>query len=327
MDDLLRVEQLQISFDTPAGRFPAVDGVSFAVQSGKTLCIVGESGSGKSVTSLGIMRLLQSPPARCTGGSIWFEGENLLQKKEKELRRIRGSQISMIFQEPMTSLNPVLTIGFQVAESLRAHQRMDRAAAWKQAAALLQMVGITDAEKRLKEYPHQMSGGMRQRVMIAIALACSPKLLIADEPTTALDVTIQAQILRLLKELRQKTGMAIILITHDLGVVAEMADEVVVMYAGKVMECGSVHDIFEHPSHPYTKGLMDCIPKLSGQRQRLTTIEGTVPKLGGFPTGCRFSTRCPYCTDQCHSVQPEMMGKDGHFWFCHLAPEQWKGET
>lgn len=327
MDDLLRVEQLQISFDTPAGRFPAVDGVSFAVQPGKTLCIVGESGSGKSVTSLGIMRLLQSPPARCTGGSIWFEGENLLQKKEKELRRIRGSQISMIFQEPMTSLNPVLTIGFQVAESLRAHQRMDRAAAWKQAAALLQMVGITDAEKRLKEYPHQMSGGMRQRVMIAIALACSPKLLIADEPTTALDVTIQAQILRLLKELRQKTGMAIILITHDLGVVAEMADEVVVMYAGKVMECGSVHDIFEHPSHPYTKGLMDCIPKLSGQRQRLTTIEGTVPKLGGFPAGCRFSTRCPYCTDQCHSVQPEMMGKDGHFWFCHLAPEQWKGET
>ena len=163
--------------------------------------------------------------------------------------------------------------------------------------------------------------------MIAIALACSPKLLIADEPTTALDVTIQAQILRLLKELRQKTGMAIILITHDLGVVAEMADEVVVMYAGKVMECGSVHDIFEHPSHPYTKGLMDCIPKLSGQRQRLTTIEGTVPKLGGFPAGCRFSTRCPYCTDQCHSVQPEMMGKDGHFWFCHLAPEQWKGET
>lgn len=327
MDDLLRVEQLQISFDTPAGRFPAVDGVSFAVQPGKTLCIVGESGSGKSVTSLGIMRLLQSPPARCTGGSIWFEGENLLQKREKELRRIRGSQISMIFQEPMTSLNPVLTIGFQVAESLRAHQRMDRAAAWKQAAALLQMVGITDAEKRLKEYPHQMSGGMRQRVMIAIALACSPKLLIADEPTTALDVTIQAQILRLLKELRQKTGMAIILITHDLGVVAEMADEVVVMYAGKVMECGSVHDIFEHPSHPYTKGLMDCIPKLSGQRKRLTTIEGTVPKLGGFPAGCRFSTRCPYCTDQCHSIQPEMMGKDGHFWFCHLAPEQWEGET
>lgn len=327
MDDLLRVEQLQISFDTPAGRFLAVDGVSFAVQPGKTLCIVGESGSGKSVTSLGIMRLLQSPPARCTGGSIWFEGENLLQKKEKELRRIRGSQISMIFQEPMTSLNPVLTIGFQITESLRAHQRMDRAAAWKQAAALLQMVGITDAEKRLKEYPHQMSGGMRQRVMIAIALACSPKLLIADEPTTALDVTIQAQILRLLKELRQKTGMAIILITHDLGVVAEMADEVVVMYAGKVMECGSVHDIFERPSHPYTKGLMDCIPKLSGQRQRLTTIEGTVPKLGGFPAGCRFSTRCPYCTDQCRSIQPEKMGKDGHFWLCHLAPEQWKGET
>jgi len=325
MNDLLRVEQLQISFDTPAGRFAAVDGVSFAVQPGKTLCIVGESGSGKSVTSLGIMGLLQSPPAHYTGGSIWFQGENLLQKKESELRRIRGSRISMIFQEPMTSLNPVLTIGYQITESLRAHQKIGRTSAREQALNLLQLVGITDPEKRLNEYPHQMSGGMRQRVMIAIALSCNPNLLIADEPTTALDVTIQAQILRLLKELRQKTGMTIILITHDLGVVAEMADEVVVMYAGKVMERGSVRDIFERPSHPYTKGLMDCIPKLDDRQQHLTTIEGTVPKIGSFSDGCRFSTRCPYCTDICHSLQPEVTERDGHFWACHLAPEQWKG--
>ena len=326
MDKLLQVKNLTIAFDTPAGRFAAVDDVSFAVSPGKTLCIVGESGSGKSVTSLGIMRLLQTPPGHYAGGQILFEDEDILTRSEAEMRRIRGSKISMIFQEPMSSLNPVLTIGYQIMESIRVHQHIGKESARKKAIEMLSLVGITDPEKRLKEYPHQMSGGMRQRVMIAIALSCNPQLLIADEPTTALDVTIQAQILRLLKALREKTGMAIMLITHDLGVVAEMADEVVVLYAGKVMERGTLLDIFDDPQHPYTKGLIECIPKIDERRERLITIEGTVPKLGEFPTGCRFSTRCPHCQSICRTVPPEFQGENGHLFACHF-PERARKES
>ena len=304
------------------GEIPVV----FTIMSPKTLCIVGESGSGKSVTSLGIMRLLQTPPGHYAGGQILFEDEDILTRSEAEMRRIRGSKISMIFQEPMSSLNPVLTIGYQIMESIRVHQHIGKESARKKAVEMLSLVGITDPEKRLKEYPHQMSGGMRQRVMIAIALSCNPQLLIADEPTTALDVTIQAQILRLLKALREKTGMAIMLITHDLGVVAEMADEVVVLYAGKVMERGTLLDIFDDPQHPYTKGLIECIPKIDERRERLITIEGTVPKLGEFPTGCRFSTRCPHCQSICRTVPPEFQGENGHLFACHF-PERARKES
>lgn len=324
MDDLLKIQQLQISFDTPSGRFAAVDHISFSVPKGKTVCLVGESGSGKSVTSLGILKLLQTPPAHYTAGQILFNGEDLLKKQETEMSKIRGSKISMIFQEPMTSLNPVLTIGYQIGECIRIHQKTGKSETRAQIVELLRLVGITDPDKRMEEYPHQLSGGMRQRVMIAIALACNPQLLIADEPTTALDVTIQAQILQLLKQLREKTGMTILLITHDLGVVADMADEVVVLYAGKIMEKGSLQDIFLRPKHPYTKGLMDCIPKIEGRQQRLTVIEGTVPKLGHYPPGCRFSTRCPYCQEVCREQQPPFCEEDGHSWACHLTDAQYE---
>lgn len=327
MDDLLEIRQLQISFDTSAGRFAAVDQISFSIPKGKTVCLVGESGSGKSVTSLGILGLLQTPPAHYTGGEILFEGTDLLKKRESEMSKIRGSKISMIFQEPMTSLNPVLTIGYQIGECVRAHRKTGKKETRARIIELLRLVGITDPDKRLEEYPHQLSGGMRQRVMIAIALACEPELLIADEPTTALDVTIQAQILQLLKQLREKTGMTILLITHDLGVVADMADEVVVLYAGKIMEKGNLQDIFLHPKHPYTKGLMDCIPKIEGRQQRLTVIDGTVPKLGHFPKGCRFSTRCPYCKDICREQQPPLREENGHIWACHLDGVQWEEGT
>lgn len=323
MSNLLTVDSLQICFDTHNGRLAAVDEVSFSVDEGKTVCIVGESGSGKSVTSLGIMKLLQSPPAHYTGGSILFYGENLLEKTENEMRGIRGSQISMIFQEPITSLNPVLTVGFQIMESVQAHRKnCNQAIIKNESIKLLELVGITDPEKRFYEYPHQMSGGMCQRVMIAMALACKPRLLIADEPTTALDVTIQAQILDLMKKLKQQTGTAILFITHDLGVVAEMADEIIVMYAGNIMEKGTSHDIFLHPRHPYTRGLLNCIPKINKRENKLLTIEGTVPKLGCYPKGCHFSTRCNRCQAICAIEKPVMHNEKGHSWACHFPIEE-----
>ena len=277
MDTIIEVRDLSVGFYTPTGLLPAVDGVSFALQAGETLGIVGESGSGKSVTSLTIMRLLATPPGKILGGEVLFEGKNLLTATEREMQKIRGSQISMIFQEPMTSLNPVFQVGHQIAESVRIHQKLPRAAAMEKAIEMLELVGVPDPEKRVKEYPHQMSGGMRQRVMIAIALSCNPKLLIADEPTTALDVTIQAQILELMRDLRKKIGMTTILITHDLGVVANMVDRVMVMYAGRVMEIAPVKDLFEHPQHPYTEGLLDCIPRIDDKRKGLLPSEAWFP--------------------------------------------------
>ena len=318
MNKLLEVKGLKIGFDTTMGLLTAVDNVSFSLNEGETLCIVGESGSGKSVTSLGIMRLLQSPPAHYLGGEILYNGENLLIKTEAEMRDIRGSKISMIFQEPITSLNPVLTVGYQLMESLEAHEESDQKTLRQKSIELLKLVGITDPEKRFNEYPHQMSGGMCQRVMIAIALACNPKLLIADEPTTALDVPIQAQILDLMRDLKEKIGTAILLITHDLGVVAEMADRIIVLYGGKVMESGTLDEIFTNPRHPYTKDLIDCIPKIDRREKRLTTIEGVVPKLGAFPKGCRFSTRCKKCQAICQMFSPEIQEKNRHIFSCHF---------
>ncbi|RME85653.1 MAG: ABC transporter ATP-binding protein, partial [Planctomycetota bacterium] len=303
------------------GTVKAVDGVDFRVIRGKTLGIVGESGCGKSVTSMSIMQLLPTPPAEYVAGSIVFKGKNLLDFSEEEMRRVRGNDIAMIFQEPMTSLNPVFRVGDQIMEPLIYHQGLTEEEALEEAIRLLGEVGIPSPESRVHEYPHQMSGGMKQRVMIAMALACNPDLLIADEPTTALDVTIQAQILELMAELQEKHGMSIILITHDLAVIAEMADDVVVMYAGKVVEKASCQELFENPSHPYTIGLLGSIPKLGEEKDRLQTIEGMVPNPLDFPAGCRFSTRCPYATSKCQIEPPlEMVGNQkDHFAACwHL---------
>jgi peptide/nickel transport system ATP-binding protein/oligopeptide transport system ATP-binding protein len=296
---LLRVENLQTHFFTDQGLVRAVDGVSFEVHPGKTLAVVGESGSGKSVTALSILRLVPQPPGRIVGGSILFKGRNLLDASTREMRAIRGKEISMIFQEPMTSLNPVFTCGEQIMETLMLHERIGRQAARARAIEMLAMVGIPLPEQRVDEYPHQMSGGMRQRVMIAMALACHPSLLIADEPTTALDVTIQAQILELLRKLQKDMGMAVLLITHDLGVVAETADHVAVMYAGRVVEYCDVRSAFRRPLHPYTAGLHASLPKLDGIQQRLRVIPGTVPNPAKFPVGCRFHPRCPVAQNRC----------------------------
>ncbi|PZN06662.1 MAG: dipeptide ABC transporter ATP-binding protein DppD, partial [Bacillota bacterium] len=294
---------------------------------GETLAVVGESGCGKSVTALSIMRLIPSPPGRIEAGEILFEGRDLLRLPEEEMRHIRGNEISMIFQEPMTSLNPVFTVGDQIAEVFMLHRGMGRREALEQAVEMLRHVGIPAPERRVREYPHQMSGGMRQRVMIAMALACHPKLLIADEPTTALDVTIQAQILDLMRRLKEELGMAILLITHDLGVVAEMAERVVVMYAGRVVEEGDVYSVFRNPVHPYTEGLLRSIPRLDEDRERLPAIEGTVPSPGQMPRGCPFHPRCPYATDTCREVEPrlEQLG-EGRYAACHLAAERLAGE-
>jgi peptide/nickel transport system ATP-binding protein len=303
----------------------AVDGVSFSVKRGEVLAIVGESGCGKSVTSLSIMRLIASPPGRYVRGRVLFEGRDLLQLPEPEMRKIRGDAISMIFQEPMTSLNPVLTIGRQIAEALVVHRGSSREQAAQRTVELLRLVRISEAERRASQYPHELSGGMRQRVMIAMALACEPRLLIADEPTTALDVTIQAQILDLMRELQRKTGAAIVLITHDLGVVAEMAERVVVMYAGRKVEEAPVAELFAHPLHPYTRGLLDSIPKLgagsreggAGRRTRLAEIAGTVPSLSEPIVGCAFAPRCSYATTRCHEDSPPLEEKSsGHFAAC-----------
>jgi peptide/nickel transport system ATP-binding protein/oligopeptide transport system ATP-binding protein len=311
-EKILEVKGLKTSFFTDEGEIKAVDDVSFDVYAGKTIGIVGESGCGKSVTSLSIMRLIPNPPGRTVGGEILYRGRDLLKVGDEEMRKIRGNEISMIFQEPMTSLNPVFTIGNQIMEAIALHQNLPKREVRNRAIEMLKLVGIPAPEKRIDEYPHQLSGGMRQRVMIAMALSCDPKVLIADEPTTALDVTIQAQILDLLLELQAKVGMGLILITHDLGVVAEVADEVVVMYAGRVVEKGQVGEIFANPKMPYTRGLLNSIPTLSQdptgkiKRKRLETIPGIVPSLLHLPRGCRFQERCTYVIDECRQREPDL---------------------
>ena len=303
MASLLSVENLQVQFQTKKGINTAVDGVSFSIEKGRILGIVGESGCGKSVTSMSILQLLSSN-ARILGGSIKLDGKELIGLPEKEMCKIRGNDIAMIFQDPMTALNPTLTIGNQLMEPIMLHQNCGKKEAWVRAVDVLKRVGIAAPEKRMKEYPHQLSGGMRQRVMIAMAVSCEPRLLIADEPTTALDVTIQAQILELMCELREKMGTAIMLITHDMGVVAETADDVLVLYAGKAVEYGSIEDIFEKPKHPYTQGLLNSIPRLDEDVEMLNTIEGTVPAPGAMPAGCRFAPRCPYGKERCMKEKP-----------------------
>src|SRR3984885_8044355 len=320
---LLEVENLQTHFGTPDGVVRAVEGVSFHVNAGETLGIVGESGCGKSVTAMSILRLIQEPPGKIAG-AIRFEGRNLLEVSEPEMRDIRGNAISMIFQEPMTSLNPVLTVGRQIGETLQLHQGLSSRDAEKRAVEMLVLVGIPAPERRLAEYPHQMSGGMRQRVMIAMALACNPKLLIADEPTTAPDVTIQAQILGLMAELKRRVGAAIVLITHDLGVVAEVAERVMVMYAGRKVEEAPVAALFRKPRHPYTQGLLGAVPRLgsslTGAARRLAEIPGQVPSLKQRITGCAFAGRCAIATDLCRAVAPGLEEKSPrHFAACHFA--------
>jgi oligopeptide/dipeptide ABC transporter ATP-binding protein len=292
-DPLLEIKDLNVAFDTDRGQIRPVRDVSLAIHPGQTVAVVGESGCGKSVTAMSILRLIPQPPGKVLGGQIMLEGRDLLKLPEHEMRRVRGKDIAMIFQEPMTSLNPVYTIGDQIAEAVVLHQRVSKREAIVIAEQSLREVGIADPGRRIGEYPHQMSGGMRQRVMIAMALSCKPKLLIADEPTTALDVTIQAQILELLRKLQREQGMAIMLITHDLGVVAENADVVAVMYASRIVEFARVEELFDHPKHPYTEGLFRAVPKLGAHSERLQTIAGTVPNPAKFPQGCKFHPRCP----------------------------------
>jgi peptide/nickel transport system ATP-binding protein len=323
---LLEVENLQTHFRTPDGVNRAVDGVSFAVERGETVAIVGESGCGKSVTANSILRLVPQPPGKIAG-EIRFEGVDLLKLSERAMRNIRGNHISMVFQEPMTSLNPVLSVGGQIAETLRLHQRLGRRAVQERAVEMLNLVGIAEPRRRAGEYPHQLSGGMRQRVMIAIALACNPKLLIADEPTTALDVTIQAQILDLMADLKKRVGAAIIVITHDLGVVAETAERVIVMYAGRKVEEAKVADLFRAPRHPYTQGLLAAVPRLgssfAGADAKLAEIPGVVPSLKERIAGCVFASRCALSRDVCRQVVPALEEKaTGHVVACHFAPRE-----
>lgn len=309
-NSLLQVCDLKTHFFLDDGVLPAVDGVSFHLNRGETLAVVGESGSGKSITANSIMRLIPTPPGKIVGGRILFEGEDLLAKPEKEMRHIRGNLISMIFQEPMTSLNPVFRVGDQISESLILHQGLSKKEALERSVEMLRLTGIPSPEKRVHDFPHQMSGGMRQRVMIAMALCCRPRLLIADEPTTALDVTIQAQILDLMRELRDQFDTAIIIITHDLAVVAEMADRAVVMYAGKMVEEARVEDLFDSPLHPYTRGLLSSIPRMEEKRDKLFVIEGTVPNPMYLPPGCAFAPRCPEALDRCHRERPALLSHE-----------------
>jgi len=321
MSALLDVRALKTFFQVEGGEFPAVDGISFSIDPGRTLGIVGESGCGKSVTALSIMGLVPRPPGRIAGGEILFDGVDLLQLSAAALRELRGNRISMIFQEPMTSLNPVLTVGEQITEGILRHRTMSRDAAKELAIEMLRMVHISSPEERFGDYPHRLSGGMRQRVMVAMALACKPKLLIADEPTTALDVTIQAQILDLMRTLREETGTAIILITHDLGVVAELADDVVVMYAGRIVERATVAALFAEPQHPYTIGLLGSIPRLDIEQDRLAAIEGQVPNPLAPVTGCRFHPRCPFVIERCRHEDPPLIDLgNGHESACWRAP-------
>src|SRR5438552_1671656 len=317
MEPLLRLEHLTTVFDLPSGTVPAVDDVSFEIRQGETLGIVGESGSGKSVTAFSIMRLVQSP-GRIAGGAISFKGRNLLALSEREMQSIRGAEISLIFQEPMTALNPVFTIGDQLRETLLVHRKATRRDAGTRAIELLQAVRIPDAAARVRDYPHQLSGGMRQRVLIAMALACRPALVIADEPTTALDVTIQAQILDLLREMKAAFNLSLMLITHDLGVIAETADRVAVMYAGRIVEQGAVRDVFHQPQHPYTRGLLASMPG-GPPGTRLRAIEGTVPMLGALPPGCAFNPRCPDRFEPCTQSAPgDSQTGHGHTAKCYL---------
>ncbi|MDB5764584.1 MAG: transporter ATP-binding protein [Herminiimonas sp.] len=321
MSALLEVRDLTTRFKVDGGEFTAVDGISFSVEAGRTLGIVGESGCGKSVTSLSIMGLLPKGQGRIAAGSITFDGVDLTQLPERDLRALRGNRIAMIFQEPMTSLNPAFTVGDQLIEAIRCHRDMDHARARVHAIEMLRRVRIPSPEQRIDAYPHKLSGGMRQRVMIAMALACEPQLLIADEPTTALDVTIQAQVLELMRALRADTGAAIILITHDLGVIAELADEVAVMYAGRVVERTSVERLFAEPQHPYTIGLLGSIPKLHLAQTRLAAIEGQVPTPMTVMAGCRFAARCPFADARCEAAAPPLTEQAaGHFAACWKAP-------
>ncbi|WP_226682436.1 ABC transporter ATP-binding protein [Sutcliffiella horikoshii] len=323
MEKVLEIKDLEVSFKSDGKQLKVVNGISFDVHKGETLGIVGESGCGKSVTSLSIMRLLPSPPGKITGGSIHYQGENLLQKKERDMRKIRGNEISMIFQEPMTSLNPVFTIGKQLDEVLLLHNDITKKAARERSIDMLKLVGIPRAEQIYEAYPFELSGGMRQRVMIAMGLACQPKLLIADEPTTALDVTIQAQILHLMKDLKKKTDTAIMLITHDLGVIAEMCDRVIVMYAGEIVEETDVDTLFNNPKHPYTIGLLESIPKLGEKRDRLRSIPGQVPLAGTITQGCRFADRCSKTIPLCREEDPELLEvKKGHSCRCWLHADR-----
>lgn len=320
---LIEVKNLITSFMTERGKVTAVDGVSFHVKKGETLAIVGESGCGKSVTAQSIMRLLEEKGTTSYEGAIQFNGENLLNLSINEMRHIRGNKISMIFQDPLSSLNPVYTIGNQIMEPLMLHQNLKRKSAYKKAIEMLKLIGIPAPEKRIDEYPHELSGGMQQRIMIAIALSCQPQLLIADEPTTALDVTIQMQILDLIEKLKEEFNMGIIFITHDLGVVAQYADRVAVMYLGEIVEEGSVKEIFNQPIHPYTKGLIESIPRLTGTRgKRLHTIRGMVPSLYNIPEGCRFAPRCEFADENCMKISPKMyeLG-DGHNVKCYKYKE------
>ncbi len=316
---ILEVRDLQTWFFTEDGVAKAVDDVSYAIKPGEILAVVGESGCGKSVTALSIMRLIPDPPGRIVGGKIFFQGKDLASLSEHEMRKIRGNEISMIFQEPMTSLNPVFTVGDQIMEAILLHRGVNKAKAREIAIEMLDRVGIPSPAARIDEYPHQMSGGMRQRVMIAMALSCEPSLLIADEPTTALDVTIQAQILDLIRGLQKTMGMSVLLITHDLGVVAEMADDVVVMYAGKIVETGDVRTLFKHYIHPYTEGLFGSLPSIGAPHQRLQTIQGNVPPPYDFPSGCHFRDRCPIAEPRCGQEEPPLIEvAPGHQVACHL---------
>ncbi|MDO5493123.1 MAG: ABC transporter ATP-binding protein [Nesterenkonia sp.] len=319
---LLEVRDLQVEFHTKAGVAQAINGLNFTVHPGETLAILGESGSGKSVTAQTIMGILDMPPGKIAGGEIRYRGEDLLTMPEEKRRKLRGVSISMIFQDALSSLNPVFPVGWQIAEMFRIHRKMKKKEAKQEAVELMRRVGIPAAEKRVWDFPHEFSGGMRQRIMIAMAIALDPDLLIADEPTTALDVTVQAQVMDLLLDLQKEYNMGLILITHDLGVVADVADKIAVMYAGRVMESADVYEIYASPSHPYTRGLLDSIPRIDGGEERLKAIEGLPPMLTNLPAGCPFSPRCPMATDLCRTERPELERVvDGHYSACHYSAQ------
>ncbi|WP_052255620.1 ABC transporter ATP-binding protein [Salinicoccus sp. YB14-2] len=324
-ENILDVNNLKTSFFVDGSEIKAVDGVTFNVPKGKTLGIVGESGSGKSISALSILRLVEDP-GKIVDGSISFKGEELTAAKEPRMRQIRGNEISMIFQEPMTSLNPVYTVGQQLRESFKIHEGLGKKAGTKRSIEMLELVGIPSPEKRVDQYPYELSGGMRQRVMIAMALACKPELLIADEPTTALDVTIQAQILELIKELQEEIGMSVVMITHDLGVVAETCDYVAVMYCGKVVEFADVETLFENPRHPYTVGLLNSLPRHDQDQDELVPIKGNVPAPDEMPEGCRFAPRCPFASDVCSKLPELETQEDGNDVRCWIYTDEWDGE-